>query len=160
MPPLNSDRIDVSSSDVEWHWRHGKAFFNTSSILVIWKGSRKRREEHQDGCLSCRKRKNLYFPSKFQKFGLFLLNAILDILLQGRLSTISISLPGIGVFKYHAPHSCAPSLHTELGADPIVRGWHLQGLGESESKLSHSLSPYPPYCCLWLGFLSALFMSR
>lgn len=46
------------------------------------------------------------------------------------------------------------------GSDPTAEGWHLQGLGESEGRLSHSLSPRSPQLCLLLGLLSALFMSR
>lgn len=41
--------------------------------------------------------------------GLFCLMLFQIFLLQSRLSTIPISLPEIGVFKYHVPQSCAPS---------------------------------------------------
>lgn len=56
--------------------------------------------------------------------------------------------------SHTAEHRASP------GSDPTAKGWHLQGLGESEGRLSRSLSPRSPQLCLLPRLLSALFMSR
>lgn len=98
----------------------------------------------------------------FRSLGFFCLMPFQIFLLQGRLrSTTPISLPGIGIFKYHVPHSCALSKSSQWAGSRSHGGaWHLQRLGESVGRLSNFLSPYFPWWCPWFGFLSALFMSR
>lgn len=65
---------------------------------------------------------------KPQKAWVFCLMLFHIFLLQSRVSTIPISFPGIGVVKYHVPHSCAAS-QSSPWAGTRSHGWGMTSPG-------------------------------